>query len=141
MINNKMNKAQISLFFFGLYMMFVVGLGFMFIPMFILDLFGLSAGDDVWIRFVGMLALIMGGYYILAVRAGMDQFIAWTVMMRYFAAGFMVLIFVLGKQGASLLLFAAIDVIAATWTWFALRADKKAGKCLNRLPSAPSNQG
>ena len=41
-----MNKAQVSLFVFGLYMIFVVGLGFMFVPMFVLNLFGLSAGDD-----------------------------------------------------------------------------------------------
>ena len=48
-----MNKTQISLFVFGLYMVLVVGLGFMFVPMIVLNLFGLSAGDDVWIRFVG----------------------------------------------------------------------------------------
>ena len=86
-----MNKAQLSLFYFGLYMVFVAGLGFMLIPMFILNLFGLSAGDDVWIRVVGLLASIIGGYYILAVRAGLDRFIPWTVAMRYYAAAFMVL--------------------------------------------------
>jgi hypothetical protein len=57
-----MNKAQLSLFYFGLYMVFVVGLGFMLIAMFILNLFGLSAGDDVWIRVVSLLASIIGGY-------------------------------------------------------------------------------
>lgn len=119
-----MNRAQISLFVFGMYMVFVVGLGFMLIPMFILNIFGLSAGDDVWIRFVGMLASIIGGYYILAVRAEMDRFIPWTVAMRYYAAAFMVLIVVLGKLGPALLLFAAIDASAATWTWFALRSAK-----------------
>jgi hypothetical protein len=124
MMEKRMNKAQRSLFVFGLYMIFVVGFGFMLIPMFILNLFGLSAGDDVWIRFVGMLASIIGGYYILAVRAEMDRFIPWTVAMRYYAAAFMVLIVVLGKLGPSILLFAAIDASAATWTWFALRSAK-----------------
>ena len=60
-----MNKARLSLFVFGLYMLFVVGLGFMLMPMFILNLFGLSAGDDVWIRFVGMLAAMGPAYYCL----------------------------------------------------------------------------
>ena len=119
-----MNKPQRSLFVFGLYMVFVVGLGFMLIHMLILNLFGLSAGDDVWIRFVGMLASIIGCYYILVVRAELDRFIPWTVAMRYYAAAFMVLMVVLGKIGPGLLLFAAIDAGAATWTWFAVRSAK-----------------
>ena len=131
MTNHRMNKAQISLFVFGLYMIFAVGLGFMLMPLIILNLLGLSAGDDVWIRFVGMLAAIMGGYYILAVRAEMDRFISWTVIMRYFAAAFMVSIVVLDKQGKALLLFAAIDIIAASWTWFALRLDREESEHLN----------
>ena len=104
-----MNHARLSLFVFGLYMVFVVGLGFMLMPMFILNLFGLSAGDDAWIRFVGMLASIIGGYYILAVRAELDRFLPWTVAMRYYAAAFMVLMVVLGKLGTGVLLFAAIE--------------------------------
>jgi len=117
-----MNKAQVSLFVFGLYMIFVVGLGFMLVPMFVLGLFDLSAGDDVWIRFVGMLASIVGAYYVLASRAGLDRFYAWTVPGRYYAGAFMIAMFLFGKIGPAILLFAAIDIIAATWTWLALRS-------------------
>ena len=119
-----MTKAQISLFVFGLYMVFVVGLGFMLVPAFILGIFGLSAGDGVWVRFVGMLAAAIGAYYILAVRAGMDRFYIWTVPVRYYAAAFMVLMVVLGKMGPGLLLIAAVDIIGATWTWWAVRSAK-----------------
>ena len=121
----RMNKAQISLFVFGLYMIFVVGLGFMFAPTFVLDLFGLSAGEGVWIRFVGMLASCLGVYYILAPRAEMERFYFWTVPARYYAASFMVLIFLLDMMGPGILLFAAIDYGAATWTWLAIRSAKK----------------
>lgn len=116
-----MKNARLSMWVFGFYMVFVVGLGFMFIPMVILDFFQLPAGDDIWIRFVGMLASILGIYYILVARSQLDRFIPWTVPTRYYAASFMVLMVVLGKLGPSLLLFAAIDAIAATWTWLALR--------------------
>lgn len=119
-----MNKAQLSLFVFGLYMVCAVGLGFILTPIFILNFFGLSAGDDVWIRVGGMLASIIGCYYILAARARLDRFIPWTVAMRYYAAAFMVLLVLLGKVGQALLLFAAIDAGAATWTWFAVRSVK-----------------
>jgi len=120
-----MNKAQISLFVFGLYMVFVVGCGFMFVPTLVLDFFGLSAGEGVWVRFVGMLASILGAYYILVARAEMDRFYPWTVPSRYYAATFMIIIVLLGKMGPGLILIAAIDVIAATWTWFAIRSAKE----------------
>lgn len=118
-----MNRARLSILVFGLYVVFAVGLGFMLIPMVILDFFGLSAGDDIWIRFVGMLASILGIYYILVARSQLDRFIPWTVPTRYYAASFMVLMVVLGKLEPSLLLFAAIEAAAATWTWLALRTD------------------
>ena len=117
-----MNKACFRLLVFGLYMIFVVGLGFMLMPFFILNLFGQSAGDDVWIRFVGMLASIIGFYYVQVARAGLDRFIPWTVAGHFYAAGLMVLIVVLGKTGPGMLLFAAIDAAAAIWTWLAFRS-------------------
>lgn len=117
-----MKNARLSLLVFGFYMTFVVGLGFMVMPMPILGMFGLKAGDDVWIRFVGMLAFIIGFYYVQVVRAGLDQFFPWTVIGRLFAAAFMVLVVLLGMVGPALLLFAAIDAAAAAWTWFAMRS-------------------
>lgn len=123
-----MKRARTTLKIFGLYMIFVVGMGFMAIPMLVLDLFRLHAGDDVWIRLVGLLASIVGVYYILVVRAQLDRFIPWTVFMRLYAAAFMTLLVALGKIGPALLLFAAIDAGAATWTWLALRADARGGQ-------------
>ena len=121
----EMNKAQVSLFVFGLYMIFGPGLGFMLMPGLVLDLFGLSYGDDVWIRFVGMLASILGAYYILVIRNELTRFYFWTVPARYYAATFMIVIFALGKLEAGILLFAAIDIGGATWTWLAIRSEKQ----------------
>ena len=121
-LDGKMNGAAISLFVFGLYMIFAVGGGFMFAPKFVLDLFGLSAGDGIWVRFVGMLASILGAYYIMVARAGLDRFYPWTVTTRYYAATFMIVIVLLGKMGPGLILIAAVDVVAATWTWYTVRS-------------------
>ena len=55
-------------------------------------------------------------------RVGLDRFIPWTVAGRYYAAGLMVLFVVLGKVGLGMLLFAAVDTAAVTWTWLALRS-------------------
>ena len=117
-----MSNSKISVVVFGLYLIFVVGLGFMIAPHFILNLIGLSAGDDFWVRFAGMLASIIGAYYLLAARAGMESFYLWTVPARYYAAAFMLLMVALGKIDSVLLLFATIDAASATWTWIASRS-------------------
>jgi hypothetical protein len=119
-----MSKAGLSVFVFGFYLV-IVGFGFMIAPHWNLRLFGLSAGDDVWIRMVGMLASIIGAYNLLAVRARLEVFFQWTVPGRYYAAGFMALMFVLGKVGPAIMLFAALDAAAATWTWMALRSNTR----------------
>ena len=116
-----MNNAEKSLFVFGLYLIFAVGLGFMIMPVMLLDLFGMKYGDDTWIRFVGMLASIIGVYYLVAVRLKLQQLFIWTVWMRYYAAAFMVATLLLGKTELPILLFAGIDALAATWTLVALK--------------------
>ena len=116
-----MTKSETSLFVFGLYMIIIIGLGFIFMPTTVLDIFALKYGDDTWPRFVGMLASIIGAYYIVAARLKLQPMFIWTVWMRYYAAAFMVAMFLAGKIGTAVLLFAAIDVGAATWTWMALK--------------------
>ncbi|MDP2884191.1 MAG: hypothetical protein Q8P51_04125 [Ignavibacteria bacterium] len=116
-----MNNAEKSLFVFGLYLIFAVGLGFMVVPTMLLDMFGLKYGDDTWIRFVGMLASIIGVYYLVAVKLKLTQLFIWTVWMRYYAAAFMVATLLLGKTGLPILMFAGIDALAATWTLVALK--------------------
>jgi hypothetical protein len=116
-----MTKSETSLFVFGLYMIIIVGLGFIFMPTTVLDMFGLKYGDDTWIRFVGMLASIIGAYYIVAVRLKMQPMFIWTVWLRYYAATFMVVMLLVGKIGTAVLVFAAIDVAGATWTWMTVK--------------------
>ena len=76
-----MNNAQRSLFVFALFM-FSVGFSLILIPMPIMHFFRLSAGEDAWIRFIGMLLSVIGVYYIMVVRAKLDRFIPWTVPAR-----------------------------------------------------------
>ena len=72
-----------------------------------------------------MLASILGVYYILVARAELDRFYLWTVPTRFYAATFMIIIVLLGLMGPGLILIAAIDIIAATWTWLAVRSARR----------------
>ncbi|MCB9080651.1 MAG: hypothetical protein H6555_02960 [Lewinellaceae bacterium] len=116
-----MNAPAKSLFVFGLYLILIVGLGLILMPVFLLDLFQLPYGDDIWIRFVGMLALVLGIYYLAIARNDVQVMFPITVWMRLFAALFMIAFWVMGKLGWGILVFAATDFAGAIWTWLAMR--------------------
>ena len=116
-----MEKAERSLFVFGLYLIVIVGLGFIFVPSVVLDLFTLKYGDDTWTRFVGLLASIVGVYYLVAAKSKLQPMYIWTVWMRYYASAFMIAMLIFGKIGLPILLFAAVDAVGATWTLLSLK--------------------
>ncbi len=119
-----MTKAALSVYMYGLYLVMGIGLPFLIIPHFALGLFGLNAGDDVWIRFVGLLSGVIGAFYIGAVLNRTGWLFAWSVPARYASAAFMGLVVALDKIGLALLIFAALDALAGSLTWLAIRADE-----------------
>ena len=120
-----MTKAALSLYMYGLYLITGVGLPFILIPHFTLGLFGLSAGDDMWIRFVGILAGTIGVFYVASVLTRTEAMYGWSVPARYLSATFMAVMVVLGKAGLALLLFSALDAFTGSLTWLAIRADRE----------------
>lgn len=117
-----MSRAAKSLFVFGIYLC-GLGLLLLLVPNPLLRVFGAPPTNEVWIRINGMFVLCLSFFYVQAARHGLTSFIRWTVWARaavivYFA-GF-VLLFAAPK---ALLLFGAIDLLAAIWTWLALRKD------------------
>lgn len=120
-----MTKAALSLYMYGLYLAASVGLSFILFPHFTLGLFGLSAGDDMWIRFVGIFAVTIGAFYVAAVLTRTEAMYGWSVPARYLSATFMAVMVVLGKAGLALLLFSALDAFTASLTWLAIRADRE----------------
>lgn len=118
-----MTRAALSVYMYGLYLTGSVALPFLIFPHFTLGLFGLSAGDELWVRFTGILAGVLGGFYIAAVLTRNDPVLSWTIPARYASASFMAVMAALGAAGPGLLIFAALDALSASITWVALRAD------------------
>ncbi|NNF24915.1 MAG: hypothetical protein HKN63_08950 [Rhodobacteraceae bacterium] len=116
-------NSKLSMQAFGLYLILVAGLGLIFVPHFMLGMFGLSAGDDAWVRMVGMLASIIGAYYMVAATTGAQEFIRWSIPLRVYAASFMVFLFISGTLPVGILLFAATELAGAIWTWAALKSE------------------
>jgi hypothetical protein len=120
-----MTRAAFSVYVYGLYLVSSVALPYLFFPHFTLGILGLSAGDNMWIRFVGVLAGIIGAFYIAAVLTRTNVFLVWTVPTRYVTATFLAVMVALGEAGLMLLIFAALDALTASITWVAIRADEE----------------
>jgi hypothetical protein len=117
-----MSRAAKSLLVFGIYLC-GLGLALLLVPNLLLQVFGVSPTNEVWIRIIGMLVLCLSFYYVLAARNELTLFIRWTVWARiavifYFAA-FVLLV----SAPKAILLFGLIDLLAALWTWLALKKD------------------
>ena len=73
-----MSKSAISVFVFGLYLL-VVGSVLILVPNLLLSLFAIPETSEVWIRVVGVVAAVLGYYYVQAARNELTAFFRATV--------------------------------------------------------------
>lgn len=101
--------------------MVIAGSGFLLMPNVVLSLFGMQPVGDVWIRVLGLLALVFAYYYLVMTQNQVIAYFRASIWGRYvFCAGLAVL--VLMKLGEPpLLLFAVLEAGLAAWTQLALR--------------------
>ena len=116
-----MSKAATSVLVFGIYLV-VIGLGFLLAPNLPLDLLGFPTTTEPWIRVMAMLLLILAFYYIQAARNEMTAFFRLTVPGRASVIVFFIAFVVLDLAQPMLIMFGVVDLLAAIWTAWALRA-------------------
>ncbi|HEV2670145.1 MAG TPA: hypothetical protein VGU74_03565 [Gemmatimonadales bacterium] len=122
-----MRPAARSLFVFGIYAV-LAGLGLVLMPAVLLQVLQFPTPADGWVRVVGVLAICVGAYHILAARLELLPYIRATVPVRIaFALGLTALVLTRAMP-APLLIFGLVDVLGAAWTGLALRgADPAVG--------------
>ena len=118
-----MSRAARSLLAFGIYLI-ALGLFLLIAPSTLITLFGLPAVDDVWIRVVGMLIVLLAYYDIQAARGETTDFFHWSVVARASVIAFFAGFVLADLVKPILLLFGAVDLAAAIWTHVALRRDR-----------------
>jgi hypothetical protein len=117
-----MKSITTSLKVFGIYMILIPGIGLMTVPDFMLDLFKLSHGEELWIpRMMGLLAFIIGVFDFYIGKHALHKLYQLTIIVRYVATVFMISLWLKGEVEVAILLFAAIDAAGATWTMLTLR--------------------
>ena len=115
-----MSRAAISVIVWGIYLL-AMGMTFLLAPHVALPLFGFAPSDEVWVRIVAMLSLVLGYFYIQTGRHEMRPFFTWKIHGHIFGVVCMVLFVILQLGPSNLLLLAGADLLAAVWTAWALR--------------------
>jgi hypothetical protein len=118
-----MKKTSTTLLVFGLYLV-GMGLGLVAMPNVVLGTLGFPATNEVWIRVVGVLALVLAYYYISAARADLKSFAQWTVPARIGVFVAFTVFALAGFTSPMLIALGAVDLLGALWTGWALRAEK-----------------
>ncbi len=93
------------------------GLPLVLFPNPLLKLLGFEPTQEVWIRILGLLLLVLSVYYQRLSKFGNDQTVLATVFGRVIFCVGVVAFVVLGIGKPMLLAFAAAEAIFATWTW------------------------
>ena len=120
----RLRSPAVSVTVFGLYL---IGLAvvLMAIPNALFAIFGIASTHEVWIRVAGMLAGLIGFLYVRYARHGDRPFFELTVQLRASVIVFFLAFVVLASAPWQLLLFGAIDLVAAGWTWWTLAAERR----------------
>ena len=117
-----MSAAARSLYVFGGYAI-LAGIGLVIMPALVLGTLGFPPAGDEWVRVVGVLAMCVGTYHLVAGRYELVPYIRASVPVRFAFAVALACLVYSGVMPRALLLFAAIDLLGAAWTGFALRSE------------------
>jgi len=118
-----MSKSARSVFLFGWYLG-LLGLILVTVPNSLLGAFQLPATNEVWIRVVGTLVILLCFYYTQAASKEIRDFFQWTVYARCAVFLFFTAFVLLKYVSPVLILFGAVDLGGAIWTSFALRSER-----------------
>ena len=105
---------------------FVVGATLLLAPNLLLGILRIPSTDEVWIRVAGVLAFVIGAFFLQSARTGNIHFYRLTVHVRIGAGLLFAALVVAGAGPPVLLLFVVIEWLGAAWTGLALRAETAA---------------
>ena len=120
-----MSKSATSIFVFGLYLC-ALGAVLILAPNTLLPVFGFPSTTEVWIRVLGVVASVLGTYYVQAARHELVPFFHATIWGRAFVMLSFAAFALMRLAPPTLVLFGVTDALGALWTATALRATRAA---------------
>lgn len=117
-----MTPAARTIFWFSLYI-FAAGVPMILAPALILQVMGFPVEGLDWIRFLGVVVLIVGYYYFNLARSNVTAFFCWSVQMRTAIVPVFIALILIFDMRPIVILFVVPDFLGALWTWNALRKE------------------
>ena len=117
-----MSKSATSIFVFGIYLL-IVGPVLVLAPNFLLSLFAIPETSEVWIRVLGVVAAVLGYYYVQAARNDQVAFFRATIPGRLAVLVCFTAFVVLKMTAPTFVIFGVVDALGALWTALALKKD------------------
>lgn len=98
------------------------GIGLLFFPNVLLGIVGLEPTQEIWIKIMGLLVLVLSIYYYHIAKYGNSKVVWATVLGRLlFCAGLIVFV-ILGLAKPALIGFALLETALAVWSWRELKS-------------------
>ena len=119
-----MSRSARTLFVFGIYLL-LLGPALIFVPNALLSVFGVPPTDEVWIRVVGVLAMTLGFYDVVAARHELKNYFRATVIARLMVLLVFAAFVIIDLVHPALLIFGFIDCAGAIWTATSLVAEQQ----------------
>jgi hypothetical protein len=114
-----MDGAVRTMYVFSTYLL-AVGVLLSVGPNTLLSLVGLPETNEVWIRILGVVSILLALYYFDAARNNSRSFFAASILGRGFSTAALVLFWATGHPW-QLLIFAGVELGGAIWTYTAMR--------------------
>ena len=108
---------------FGIYMI-IEGAILLLFPNELITFFGLLATEEVWIRVVGWVLIVLGYYYTNAARNDFGPFFTWTIQIRSLQFAVFIIFVLLQFVGPAILLFSGIEFLSGIWSLTLLKLGK-----------------
>jgi hypothetical protein len=115
-----MQSPRISLLFWAIYAL-ALGAGLLLVPEQVLGLLGFDEPNEVWVRVLGAVSIVLGFYYLMSTFNDARWFYRASVIGRWGLAVLMVFLAITAGPW-QLLLTAVADFLGGLWTFLALRA-------------------
>jgi hypothetical protein len=129
-----MSPAAFSVAVYGAYLL-LNGVGLVLSPALPLGLLGLPVPNEPWARLFGLVAGEIGFYFVFAARNELAAFFRAAIYGRASAAAIFLVLVLLHIGPVQLLLFAAVDLLAAAWTQLTLRPLRRRSATTQEAPS------
>jgi len=100
----------------------VVGIGLAAVPDAMFSILGLAETNEVWVHVIGINLVLLALFYYEGSKTGSREFVLATVLGRLFVAAAFIVFWLTGEPW-QLLIFAGGEIVGASWTYLALRAE------------------